>query len=101
MSHMRRFIIVPLALTLLACHGSKSAPDAGPQEIVGAPALTSVSPSIGAKAGGTVISVLGANFVEGTRLFVGTSEATNVVWISDRRVTARTTASPVSGPVTV
>ena len=98
----RSLLVVPLALALAACSDkSNPAPDAGAQAIVGAPTLLSVSPALGAKAGGTIVSVLGTNLAPGTRLFVGASEATNVVWISDRRITARTTPSAVSGKVPV
>ena len=57
-----------------------------------APTLTSVSPTSGPAAGGTTITVTGANFVSGATVRVGGASATNVAFVSATQLTARTPA---------
>ena len=56
------------------------------------PTLTSVSPTSGPTTGGTTITLTGTNFVSGATVRVGGVAATNVVFSSATRVTARTPA---------
>lgn len=60
--------------------------------------IEDVSPATGPGAGGTAISVTGANFPEEARLFVGALEASDVVRVSPNLITGitpRGTAGPV------
>ena len=56
------------------------------------PTLTSISPTSGPTTGGTTITLTGTNFVSGATVRVGGVAATNVVFSSATRVTARTPA---------
>jgi len=67
---------------------------------VSLPEIDSVAPSSGAVGGGTAITVTGSGFPAGARVFVGALEATDVVRVSDGRITA-TTPRGTDGPVPV
>src|SRR5260370_526215 len=65
-----------------------------------APTVTSVSPSSGAAAGGTAVTITGTNFVTGATATFGGTGATNVVVVSATQITA-TTAAHAAGAVNV
>src|SRR5216684_963955 len=65
-----------------------------------APTVTSVSPSSGAVAGGTAVTITGTNFVTGATVTFGGTGATNVVVVSATQITA-TTAAHAAGAVNV
>ncbi|MHB8873711.1 MAG: IPT/TIG domain-containing protein [Myxococcaceae bacterium] len=57
------------------------------------PALSAVAPSVGSVGGGTLVSVSGAGFVSGARLFFGAAEATGVTLVRQSLLTAVTPAA--------
>lgn len=52
------------------------------------PTITSISPNIGATAGGTRITILGTDFLSGALVFVGGAAASEVVVVSSTQITA-------------
>jgi RHS repeat-associated protein len=64
-----------------------------------APTVTTVSPSSGAAAGGTSVTITGTNFVSGATVKFGTTSATGVTFVSSTTLTATTPAG--SGAVNV
>lgn len=60
------------------------------------PAVSAVSPSAGSTAGGTSITITGANFLSGATVSVGGVPATNVNWVNSTTMTA-TTPSGTAG----
>ena len=54
------------------------------------PTLSSISPTAGATAGGTNITITGTNFVSGATVTIGGSPATNVAFINATTITAKT-----------
>lgn len=98
---MRRLapLLLPCALLALACEKTTStALDAGPTP---PPNVTSVLPASGPAAGGTTVSVWGDDFVSGATVYFGGAPLTQVTFIGPKRVTGKTTASSVNGPVEV
>jgi len=67
---------------------------------IASPAVSSVSPNSGPVAGGTAISITGANFASGATVTFGGAAATNVVVVSSTSITATTPAGS-GGAVTV
>ena len=65
-----------------------------------APTVSSVSPNNGPAAGGTAVTITGANFAAGATVTFGGTAATNVVVVSGTQITATTPAGSV-GAVTV
>jgi hypothetical protein len=65
-----------------------------------APSVSSVSPSAGSTAGGTAVTITGANFASPATVTFGTSTATNVVVVSSTSITA-TTPARAAGVVNV
>src|ERR1019366_3912614 len=65
-----------------------------------APAVTSVSPNNGPAAGGTAVTITGANFATGATVTFGGTAATNVVVVNSTTITATTPAGS-AGAVTV
>ncbi len=61
-----------------------------------APTLTNVSPSVGTKTGGTVVTLTGTNFPtsQTPRVWIGTGEATSVVVLSATSLRCTTAAQP-------
>ncbi|MEK6986280.1 MAG: IPT/TIG domain-containing protein [Candidatus Thermoplasmatota archaeon] len=57
------------------------------------PVLLSISPSSGDAAGGTAVTLTGANFASGSTVTFGTAAATGVVVVSSTRITAVTPAN--------
>ena len=57
-----------------------------------APTVTNVSPSSGTTAGGTAVTITGANFAVGATVTFGSASATNVVVVSGTQITATTPA---------
>jgi len=64
------------------------------------PTVTAVSPNNGSTAGGTAVTISGANFATGAAVTFGTATATNVVVVSGTQITA-TTPAGIAGSVTV
>jgi len=65
-----------------------------------APNPTSVSPSAGALAGGTPVTIGGTGFLTGATVTFGGSAATNVIVVNGTTITAKT-PGPAAGPVPV
>jgi IPT/TIG domain/Abnormal spindle-like microcephaly-assoc'd, ASPM-SPD-2-Hydin/Fibronectin type III domain len=57
-----------------------------------APTVASVSPNSGTTAGGTAVTITGANFVTGATVTFGSAAATSVVVVSGTQITATTPA---------
>jgi hypothetical protein len=70
---------------------------AAPSNSTTFPRITSVSPNVGPMAGGTAISINGANFGVGATVSIGGVAATNVVVVSATSITASTPALPTPG----
>ena len=69
---------------------------------VASPAVASVSPNTGLTAGGTTVTITGANFIPGATVTFGAAAATNVVVMNSTTVTATTPAgSPGAATVAV
>ena len=68
--------------------------------VVGAPSLSSISPSVGPVAGGTTVALSGTNFAPGATVTFGGVAASSVNYISPTTIDAITPAG-VQGPVTV
>jgi hypothetical protein len=64
------------------------------------PTVSSVSPSSGPAAGGTAVTITGANFASGATVKFGSTAATNVVVVSSTSITATTPAGS-AGAATV
>jgi len=60
-----------------------------------APTVTSVTPNIGPKTGGTFITVLGTNFQPGASVLIGSTAATTVSYLGSTTLTAFTPAGTV------
>jgi PKD repeat protein len=58
------------------------------------PTATSISPTSGPAAGGTTITITGANFLPGATVRIGNVAATSVAWLSETTITCRTPALP-------
>ena len=65
-----------------------------------APTVTSVSPNNGPTAGGTPVTITGANFAAGATVMFGATAATNVAVVNSTTITATTPAAS-TGAVTV
>jgi hypothetical protein len=65
-----------------------------------APTVSSVSPNTGSTAGGTAVTIMGANFAAGATVTFASAAATNVVVVNSTTITATTPAGSV-GAVTV
>lgn len=61
----------------------------------GAPALTSLAPTVGATAGGTVVTLSGAGFAAGVEVHFGAEAATTVTRVSSTTLTAVAPPSPM------
>jgi len=64
------------------------------------PTVTSVSPNNGPTAGGTAVTITGANFAAGATVTFGSAAATNIVVVNSTTITATTSAGS-AGAVTV
>lgn len=93
--------LLVVALFLSGCPPAATPPDAGEEGVLPAPEVTAIAPAKGPKAGGTVVSVLGRNFRDGLKLYVGDALAADVVVVSELRLTAKTPASATGGAVDV
>jgi formylglycine-generating enzyme required for sulfatase activity len=69
--------------------------------VVPTPTLSSVSPSSGSTAGGTLITLTGTNLLGASSVFVGGTAANNVTVVSSTTVTAVTRPGFPSGPLSV
>jgi len=66
-----------------------------------APAIFSITPTFGPLAGGTLVTILGANFQNGASVAFGANAATSVTVVSATTITARSPASAVPQTVGV
>ncbi len=67
-----------------------------------APSITSISPTSGSTAGGTVVTINGANFQSGARVFFGNVAATSVSFVSSSQLRATSPPHPAgSVPIQV
>ncbi len=66
-----------------------------------APSVTQISPNSGSTAGGTTVTISGANFQSGATVTFGGNNATNVNVTSSSSITATTPASSATGAVAV
>jgi IPT/TIG domain/Fibronectin type III domain/Abnormal spindle-like microcephaly-assoc'd, ASPM-SPD-2-Hydin len=80
--------------------GSQSGSLANGYTYVVVPTVTSVTPNSGPVAGGTAVTIGGANFAAGATVTFGTAVATNVAVLNGTTITATTPAGSV-GAVTV
>lgn len=64
------------------------------------PVLSQVSPAWGGSQGGTTVTLRGQNFAEGTRVFFGDRESTNVTIVSNSLLTCKSPAG-LSAPVDI
>ncbi len=71
-----------------------------PSGAVVRPTVSSVSPNGGSTAGGTAVTITGANFAAGATVAFGSTAATKVVVVNSTTITATTPAGN-PGPVTV
>ncbi len=92
---MRRALLL-CSLLWWACPGPNPSPDGGPKP---APSVSSVTPDHGPEAGGTMVTVAGANFQSGANVSFGGTPATQVIVSSPLILTART--PPGTGKVDV
>jgi hypothetical protein len=88
------------AVTVAVTIGGQSGSLASGFTYVATPTVTSVSPNTGTTAGGTTVTISGANFVAGATVKFGPTAATNVVVVSSTSITATTPAGS-AGAVTV
>jgi hypothetical protein len=65
------------------------------------PTLTAISPAIGSTAGGTTVTLTGANFVVGAVVNFGGAAATNVAVLSGTKITVTTPANSTAAGVNV
>ena len=88
------------AATVMVTVGGVSGSLASGFTYIGLPTVTSVSPNSGSTAGGTAVTITGANFATGATVTFGTTAATKVVVVSSTSITA-TTPAGTTGAVTV
>lgn len=98
---MRRLVLLATLPSLLACPDPNGGGDAGTDGGSGPPEITSVSPTKGPLAGGTSVSVLGANFVDGATVTFGDRPGNTVLVITRRTLSVKTPAGAALGPVDV
>lgn len=94
-----RWLTALLALSLSACPMTTPTDDGGTP--AKAPTLEALSPTRGSVAGGTVVTLSGANFVEGVVVRFGSAAATLVAFDSAVLIRVRTPAAMAPGPVAV
>ena len=92
--------LVLAGLTLTACGGSETPAGPTPPPVTVGPTVLSISPTSGPTAGGTVVTVRGANFVTGATVTVGGVAATGVTVTGSTTIQA-TTAARAAGPADV
>jgi IPT/TIG domain len=80
--------LTALALGLLAACGGRNPTGPSPGGVT--PAITSISPGAGSTLGGTVVTIVGANFSAGAVVAIGGVAATTVNVISASQLTATT-----------
>jgi hypothetical protein len=78
-------------------NGQDGGTDAG---ALPAPEVASITPTRGPLAGATAVTVNGANFEDGAKVLFGASEATQVLLVNKRKLTAKSPAA-AAGPVNV
>jgi hypothetical protein len=98
---MRRLIPLVLAPLCFACPDPNGGNDGGSDGGSVAPEITSISPTKGPQSGGTSVSVLGANFVDGATVKFGDKPGNTVLVITRRTLSVRTPAGAAVGPVDV
>lgn len=94
----RAFPLLALALASLGCPSSSSTDGGGAYPIV-----TSVSPDQGAMTGGTLVTINGVNFFQGSTVRFDDVPGTEVSFVSSARLTVKTPAvtNPGTSSVTV
>jgi hypothetical protein len=70
---------------------------AAPSDSTTFPRITALSPNVGSMAGGTAITITGANFVAGATVSIGGVAASNVVVVSATSITATSPALTNAG----
>lgn len=73
----------------------------GAFEFIGAPKIDSFDPPIGPIAGGTLVTLAGANYVTGARVFFGGIESSSVTVLGALVINAITPPAVAAGPVQV
>lgn len=68
---------------------------------VDSPEVIGISPDAGLNAGGTTVTIFGNNFVDGATVKFGTAAATDVDFVSEHKLTAKTPAGTGTVGVTV
>ncbi len=89
--------LVSLATVTVSNPDGQGASLAASFQYLAPPVVSAVTPVNGPDTGGTTITVTGAGFGEGARVFVGEAEATDVVVVSATQVTAVTPAVATTG----
>ena len=88
------------AATVTVTVSGQSGSLAGGFTYIGIPAVSGVSPNNGSTAGGTAVTITGANFASGATVTFAGAAATNVVVLNTTTITAATPAG-TAGAVTV
>ena len=65
------------------------------------PVITSLSPSTGSIAGGTIVTITGTNFTGATSVTIGGKAATPIVVVNNTTITCKAPVSTTAGPVDV
>ncbi len=92
--------LVLAGVTLTACGGSDTPTGPTDPPVTIGPTVLSVSPPTGPAAGGTEVTIGGANFAAGATVIIGGVAATNVQFVSSASLKA-TTAARAAGPADV
>ena len=92
--------LVLAGVTLTACGGSDSPTGPTDPPVTIGPTVLSVSPATGPAAGGTEVTIGGANFAAGATVTIGGVAATNVQFVTSASLKA-TTAARAAGPADV
>ena len=92
--------LVLAGVTLTACGGSDTPTGPTDPPVTIGPTVLSVSPTTGPAAGGTEVTIGGANFAAGATVTIGGVAATNVQFVTSASLKA-TTAARAAGPADV
>lgn len=78
------------AVALITACGGAGSPGPSPLSTTPPPVVSGISPTNGLIAGGTIVTITGANFLGATGVTIGGSPATNVIVNSATQITATT-----------
>lgn len=92
--------LVLAGVTLTACGGADSPTGPTDPPVTIGPTVLSVSPATGPAAGGTEVTIGGANFAAGATVIIGGVTATNVQFVSSASLKV-TTPARAAGPADV